>query len=111
MSGTQGNEYAAPNNNPNAAFGNVTISGGLITQGNATVQGSRITTGGETVGAGLSISGAAATLPGVAYANMATITGSATGTLTNSPHSGNPFTFLEITVNGTNGCIPVFALS
>ena len=97
--------YTAPGAYPNMAVGNLTIAGSTTSLGNGVKTGSETITGSLTVG-----SGNAATVVGAAVSG-ATITGAATGTLTNSPHSGNPFTFLEITVNGTVGAIPVYAMT
>ena len=109
--------YTAPGAYPNMAVGNLTVYGGTVNQGGSTVTGNSNRTGSETIsgsssiGGSISVGGAnAATVVAAAFTG-ATITGASTGTLTNSPHSGNPFTFLEISVNGTVGAIPVFALS
>lgn len=117
MSATQGDANAAANAYPNMAVGNLSVYGGTVNQGGSTVTGNSVRTGSETIsgsssiGGSVSIGGANAASVVAAAFTGATITGAATGTLTNGPHSGNPFTFLEITVNGTTGAIPVFALS
>ena len=115
MSGNQGHANAPPNAFPDMVVGNMTVSGGMLTQGNSTVSGSRVTTGSETIsgsasiGAGLSVNGAATSVPAATFTGAETLTGAHTGTLTNCPHTGDPFTYLEISVNGTLGVIPVFA--
>jgi hypothetical protein len=110
--------FAPPNAYPNMVVNNFTVTGATSNTGTgtSTTSGSQVRTGSETISGGFNstggttIGGAGATVIGAVF-NGATITGGNTGTLTNGPHTGNPFTFLEITVNGTNGAIPVFALS
>ena len=106
---------------PNGEFNNVTIAGSSTNygtsnhQGNETIGGTLNVTGGETVGGALSVGGAisfgaASSVVGASYTG-ATITGGSTGTLTNSPHSGNPTCFIEFIVNGATLCVPAYALS
>ena len=105
--------YAAPGAFPNMAVNNLTVAGAMATTGTATVTGSQTITGGETIGGAVSIGGSASigSVASVVAATFtgATVAGGNTGTLTNSPHTGNPFTFLEINVNGTLGAVPVYA--
>ena len=109
--------YAAPGSYPNMAVGNLSVFGGTTNLGGSTVTGNSIRTGSETIsgsssiGGSISVGGANAATVVSAVFSGATITGSSTGTLTNGPHTGNPFTFLEISVNGTVGAIPVYALT
>jgi hypothetical protein len=109
--------YAPPGAFPNMAVNNLTITGSTsnTSTGTNTVSGSNVRLGSETIEGSLSVGGVAsigsvASVVGAVFTG-ATITGGNTGTLTNSPHTGNPFTFLEINVNGTVGAVPVYALS
>ena len=108
---------APPGSFQNLAVGNLTITGSTsnLSTGTNTVAGSNVRLGSETIEGSLSVGGVASlgSVPSVVSAAFtgATITGGNTGTLTNSPHTGNPFTFLEITVNGTLGAVPVYPLS
>ena len=102
---------APPGSFQNLAVGNLTIAGSTtnLSTGTNTVSGSNVRLGSETIEGTLSV-GSVATVVSAAFTG-ATITGGNTGTLTNSPHTGNPFTFLEINVNGTVGAVPVYALT